>query len=176
MKLRMPIKMFVLSGFMVALFFSAGVALASYNGPGFFNTNQMYRCHYGAYSVPNQNAAAMWSVTTDLDIYASCTGNNITTVAQNYGANGFAGYAWVCGPLGCNPQSLLATYWSCEAQSNTYYLSTWNNTQRQFNAMHELGHCWSLGHDTRSTSVMQTGQLSVTTPDTTNINEVNYRH
>lgn len=178
MKLLRKTKWVIVLIMVATSLFSTGTVFATYIGAGHFATNQMYRCHVGSYATENQNASAKWSATTDLDVYYSCTGNNITTVGQNYGQNNQAGYAYICsGGWGCdNWFQQQNTYTSCEARSNTYYLGTWTSTQRQFNATHELGHCWSLYHDTRTTSVMQTGQLNVVNPDADNVTEVNNRH
>ena len=178
MKLLRKTKWVIVLIVVAASLFSTGTALANYLGPGHFGTNQMDWCNTGSYATQNQNAAAKWSVTTDLDIYTSCSGNNITTVGANYGNTGWAGNAYICsGVWGCDSWlQQQNTYTSCEARSNTYYLSSWTSTQRQYVATHELGHCWSLAHDSRSTSVMQNGQFSIINPDTDNVTDVNNRH
>jgi len=176
MKSRLPRTFIVVLGVVIASSFFAGVALAAdYLGTGYFQTNQMYWCHFGSYPTENQNAAAFWSYTTDLDIYSNCNNRNASTAAYNYGDTGWYGYAYICN-TGGGCQNVNLPYLFCMAQSNTYYLDGWNSTQRQFNATHELGHCWSLGHRVDSTSVMQAGQLSITWPNARDIQLVNARH
>lgn len=177
-KFIFPFAVLIVSGFMV------GVALAAdYLGAGHFPTNQITRCHSGVYATENQNASAKWSYTTDLDIYYGCTGNNVWTIGGDYGQNGFYGWVYICftdgtcwdGRTGSTPVD--KTYSLCYARSNSYYLASWTSTQRQFNATHELGHCWSLAHrPSDTTSVMQTGQLSIIEPNSTDISLVNARY
>jgi len=138
----------------------------------------MYRCHYGSYVNPNQNASAKWSATTDLDVYYSCSGNNITTRAGNYGNTGWAGNSYICTTGGCSSvYAFQFTYISCEAQSNTYFLSAYTDAKRQMVATHELGHCWSLNHNSRTTSVMQAStSATILNPDSGDISDVNNRY
>ncbi|GAB4580038.1 MAG: hypothetical protein Fur0022_27770 [Anaerolineales bacterium] len=157
--------------------FITGVAFAAnYLGSGHFETNQMYRCHLGTYTTQNQNASATWSSSTDLDIAYDCANENITTTGLDYGNTGWAGQAYICNiDGGC--LNLNEPYASCIARSNVYYLRNWTTSQRQFNALHELAHCWSLDHrQSDSTSVTQQGQLSILQPNATDISLVNARH
>ncbi len=181
MKLLRKTKWVIAMILVVAIsFFATGTALANYLGSGYFGTNQMYRCHTGSYATENQNASAKWSATTDLDNYYSCNGNNISTYGNNYGSTTWVALATICDIYGhCYPNDTSVfdnTYASCSVQENTYWLDSWTSTERQFAATHELGHCWSLAHDSRSTSVMQNARLSIVDPDATNISEVNARY
>ncbi len=58
--------MLTLSIVMVTCFTTGRLMAAEYLGSGQFPTNQIYRCHIGAYAAQNQNASAKWSSTTDL--------------------------------------------------------------------------------------------------------------
>jgi hypothetical protein len=166
----------IVLGIVIAITLFTGVAFAeNYLGSGYFHTNQMYWCHFGSYPTENQNAAATWSYTTDLDIYSNCDNRNASTAAYDYGNTGWYGYAYICN-VGGGCQNADLEYLYCIAESNTYYLSSWNSTERQFNATHELGHCWSLGHRVDSTSVMQGGRYSITSPNATDIQLVNNRY
>ncbi len=160
--------------------FATGTALATYLGSGSWPTHALARCHIGSYATECSSAATAWSNATDLSLSYSCSPLNFQTLGGNYGNNGLAGYAYICaGPneSDCDHQTAWdGTYTYAEARNNVYYLGTWTSTERQFNCTHELGHCWSLYHDSRSTSVMQTGKLTVTAPDATNISEVNAKH
>jgi len=173
MKLR---RLFSLALGVLLLALSTGAAFAAdYLGTGYFSTNQMYRCHLGTYTTENSAAYSKWATTTDLIGYTSCNSNNITTTGLDYGNTGWGGYAYICN-VGGGCGNYNATYASCTARSNVYYLRTWTYTQRQYVATHELGHCWSLGHRSDSTSVMQSGQLSFIDPNATDISLVNSRY
>lgn len=144
-------------------------------------TNQMYRCHLGSYATENQNASAKWSATTDLNISYDCDRENITTLGGNYGANNYYGWVYICFTDGTcwdgrNAGPVDKTYSSCRARNNEHYLNGWTSTERQFNATHELGHCWSLAHSSASDSVMNTGRRSTTEPNSTDKSLVNDRY
>lgn len=164
--------------------FNAGVAVAGWNddygGNGHFPSQYINWCHVGTYWYQNYSAAVNWSDDTDLVIYNNCYAENVTTFATDFGDNGQFGYAYICAGADCdNGTAWGNTYTSCEARSNTYYLSNWNSTERQYNATHELGHCWSLGHRTstvENNSVMRMGQQSITNPNWKDEQFVNARH
>jgi hypothetical protein len=160
--------------------FAVGTTFAAYLGTGKWPSSSLRRCHIGSYATNCSNAANVWSNGTDLTLSYSCTSLNFQTLGGNYGATGYAGLAYICaGPSesDCDTQTAWnGSYTYAEARNNVYYLSTWTEAQRQFNCTHELGHCWSLGHDSRTTSVMQSGQLSVTALDSGNIADVNAKY
>lgn len=153
-----------------------------YLGNGYFATNQINWCHAGSYATANNNAAANWSAAADLDIYGNCTNSQITTSTVNWGNNGLYGKAYICMKewwwfsQSCDDGAFNNTFVSCVAYSNSYYLASWTSTERQFNAMHELGHCWSLSHNSESSSVMKTGRHTTTWPNSTDISRVNNRY
>ena len=156
-----------------------GVALAAdYNGKGYFPTNNLTYCQAGSYLLPNRAAIAKWSSTTDINLTQNCTTTHVRSQTWNWENNGYYGYAYICMTNGaCDTFPLDSTYKSCKAESNTYYLDSWNDTQRQFNMTHELGHCWSLGHrDADATSVMQRGKLSIIEPNARDKELVNNRY
>lgn len=160
--------------------FATGTAFAAYLGTGKWPTGSMNRCHLGSYATNCSSAASVWSVGTDLTLGYNCSSFSFQTLGGNYGNNGQFGFAYICaGPNAsdCNTQTAWnGTYTYAEARNNTYYLANWTASQRQFNCTHELGHCWSLGHDFRATSVMQQGKLSITALDTSNVSDVNAKY
>lgn len=160
--------------------FCAGTAFATYLGTGKWPTASLARCHIGSYATECSAAATVWSVGTDMNLSYSCSPLNFQTLGGNYGNNGLAGYAYICaGPneADCDHQTAWnGTYTYAEARNNTYYLGSWSTAERQFNCTHEMGHCWSLYHDTRLTSVMNTGQRSTIVLDATNISEINTKY
>jgi len=160
--------------------FAVGTAFAAYLGTGKWPSSSLNRCHLGSYATNCSSAAAVWSNGTDLSLGYNCSSLNFQTLGGNYGDNGWFGFAYICaGPneSDCNHQTAWnGSYTYAEARNNTFYLSTWTEAQRQFNCTHELGHCWSLGHDSRSTSVMNTGQRSTTALDSGNVSDVNSKY
>lgn len=158
--------------------FFAGTALAvNYIGSGQFPTGNLSWCHMGIYPTANANAIARWSATTDLNISNNCTSYQVITSTPDWGNNGYYGYAYICmGPYGCDTGVYEYPYTNCNAQSNTYYLAYWTGIERQFNATHELGHCWSLAHRGDPTSVMITGKHSITEPNPTDQFLINSRY
>jgi Zn-dependent peptidase ImmA (M78 family) len=77
----------------------------------------------------------------------------------------------------CNTQTAWnGSYTYAEARNNTFYLASWTANQQQFNCTHEMGHCWSLGHDTRAASVMRQGQYSTIALDSGNVSDVNAKY
>ncbi len=177
MNRRLSSRTQLILGLVLATGWAAGPAsAANYLGSGQFSSNQINWCHAGDYATECQNAAAKWSAVTDLDIYSNCSSIKAWTIGTSYGATGWAGYAYICN-TGGGCENYNATYSDCTARNNSYYLATWTSTQRQFNATHELGHCWSLAHrPTDSTSIMQQGQLSITNPNATDQSLVNARY
>ena len=164
----------------VTLCFGAGSAFAAYLGTGSWPSGNLRRCHIGSYSTQCSSGATEWSARTDLNLSYSCSPLNFQTLGGNYGATGYAGIAYICaGPneSDCDTQTAWnGTYTYAEARNNTYYLSSWTDAQRQFNCMHEMGHVWSLGHDARTTSLLNSGQRSTITPDAGNISDVNAKY
>jgi len=160
--------------------FLVGTAFGAYLGSGKWPSSSLRRCHLGSYATACSNAAAVWNNNTQLTLGYNCGSLNFQTLGGNYGNNGFFGYAYICaGPResDCNDQQAWnGTYTYAEARNNVYYLDSWNPTQRQFNCTHELGHCWSLGHDSRASSVMNTGRRSTIALDETNRANVNSKY
>jgi hypothetical protein len=162
----------------VSSVFTGIVLAADYVGAGHFTTGSLTYCQAGSYAIPNRNAIAKWSSTTDLYLYQGCTDSQVRVETPNWGANGYFGLTSICGWSACDNTTAYANaYRNCKAQSNTYYLDSWNDTQRQFNMTHELGHCWSLDHrESDSTSVMRSGKLSTIEPNARDKQLVNDRH
>ena len=170
----------LLSVLTLVVSFAAGTAFAAYLGTGKWPSSSLRRCHLGSYATNCSSAATVWSNGTDLTLSYDCNSLNFQTLGGNYGNNGYYGFAYICaGPAetDCNHQTAWnGSYTYAEARNNTYYLATWTEAQRQFNCTHELGHCWSLGHDTRTTSVMNTGQRSTIALDSGNVTDVNAKY
>ena len=160
--------------------FAAGTAFAAYLGSGKWPTGNLNRCHLGSYATNCANAATTWSSGTDVNLGYNCNNFNFQTMGGNYGNNGLFGFAYICaGPneSDCNTQTAWnGSYTYAEARNNTYYLANWTENQRQFNCTHEMGHCWSLGHDSRNASVMRQGQLSNIALDSDNVSDVNSKY
>ena len=170
----------VLLGVTVLLGYNVGTVLAlDYNGTGHFSDNVMNWCHTGAYSNENGAAIFQWDAGSDIIVGANgCNQPEVITSAVNFGGTGVFGYAYICSGTQCNNQAALdGTYTYCNAQSNNYYLDYWTWSERKYMAMHELGHCWSLGHryDT-STTVMRDGKYTLPMPDYRDNQLVNARH
>jgi len=173
--------LFLLIG--VALSFQAGTALAAweYIGWGHFTTSSIAWCHVGGDWYPNSQAVSKWSSDTDLSLYNNCYSEKVTTSVYDFGpgTNNIAGMAYICSYPYCNNSTAWNNnYSSCQARSNSRVVGSWTNTEKQFNASHELGHCWSLGHRTgiESDSVMRSGRLTNTNPNSTDESLVNARH
>lgn len=135
-----------------------------YLGSGYFPTNNLDRCHQGAgYAVQAQNASARWSADTDINMYYDCTAPDITTKHEDFGNTGWAGYAYICSANAeCDNSAAYGdTYVSCEAKLNEYSFSNnpvfYTDAEVEVIAMHELGHCYSLGHSSDTTSIMGAG-------------------
>lgn len=157
---------------LVALFLSsffAGVAYAAnYLGDGSFPTNNLNRCHIGNYySSQSRYASGTWSAATDLNMYYDCSSAHIWTSGMNYGNTGWTGYAYICNTSGqCDNQNAWdETYRDCTARLNQYYLRNNDNDSIKWVALHEMGHCYSLGHRSDSTSVMNTQGITVLQPN-----------
>lgn len=156
-------------------------AQSGYLGSGHFGTGSLRWVHEGVYYNPNYWALSNWNASTNLNVtYGSSP--HIKTRAYNMGDPNLAGYAYICSWIGglgtvCNSsQALSYQYVYCEAQSNTAALDSWSYNERTFNALHELGHCWSLAHSWEANSAMIRGKHSHTWPNGTDISLVNNRH
>jgi hypothetical protein len=172
----------------IGISFFAGTALAAdYLGSGQFSSRNINRCFFGttsdsggSYTVPNQNASAKWSATTDLNMYYNCSDWHIAQKVIGWGETGEYGYAYICAGSVCDSAAWNSTFTTCEARSNSDELDTWSQEERQFNVTHEMGHCYSLGHRGSSgeaaTSVMRTGKLSIIEPNTKDKQLVNDRY
>lgn len=139
--------------------FLVGVAsAANYLGGGKFPTNNLNRCHIGSYyATQAQYASGSWSASTDLNMYYACTNVQLWTTGMDYGNTGWVGYAYICNTGGqCNtPGAWDGIYRDCTAKLNYYFLKNSTDDKIKWAALHELGHCYSLGHRTDATSVMQ---------------------
>lgn len=154
-----------------------GIALAQYIGSGHFSTGSLTWCHAGFYYNENLSASAQWGYQTDLNLTNDCSDTDVRTWGYDLNDPGLYGYAYICAGSTCDSTTAWnATFTYCEARSNSGELDTWTFSERKFNGMHELGHCWSLAHRSDSTSVMQQGQLSIAHPNSTDENFVNARH
>lgn len=134
-----------------------------YWGSGYFPTSNINRCHQGiGHAIEAQNASAQWSLDTDINMYYDCTSPDITTIHDNFGNMGWAGYAIICTTdskcFGDQGFSYDNMYLSCEARLNEYSFSTYptvyTDAKVQVVAIHEIGHCFSLSHAYNTTSVM----------------------
>jgi hypothetical protein len=122
---------------------------------------------------------ATWSSKTDVDFAEVADGSwDVLVNVANYGGVNWTGHAYICNTANdCDNSTAWAyTYYWCEAQINSYWLSTNTQAQRQNTMTHEVGHCLSLGHRADSTSLMQDAQTSITTPNSTDISLVNARY
>ncbi|MBV9788183.1 MAG: hypothetical protein JOZ51_08420 [Chloroflexi bacterium] len=167
----------------LGLSFFAGTAAADfwgdYNGNGHFATGSLRWCHSGTYGYANLQAISVWNANTDMSVAANCTGNQITTNTANWGNNNLYGKAFICqGSYGCDVAPFNYTFTSCTATTNTYYYDqpVSNDLFRQSNAMHELGHCWSLGHRNEGDSIMMIGFRSQITLNAKDIQLLNNRY
>jgi len=156
-----------------------GVAYAAnYMGSGYFPTNNLNRCHIGSYySSEAQYASGTWSAATDVSMYYNCSGTHIWTSGMDYGATGWTGYAYICATNGqCdNSSAWNNTYRDCTARLNQYYLRNNSSDSIKSVALHEMGHCYSLGHRTDG-GIMDNPPPVLTYPDQTSIDLVNARY
>jgi predicted Zn-dependent protease len=160
-------------------FFAGAAYAADYLGAGYFPTNNLNRCHIGSYySSQAQYASGTWSAATDLNMYYNCSGVHIWTSGMNYGNTGWTGYAHICNTSGqCDNQSAWdGTYRNCTARLNQYYLRNNDDNSIKWIALHEMGHCYSLGHRSDSTSVMNTQGITVLQPNQTDKDLINARY
>ena len=157
---------------------NVSAAINGYFGAGFFPTNNLRWCHVGvSYAAESQNAIARWSVDTDVNMTANCTGTHITTKYQAFGNSGWAGLGFVCSLTNCNNAAAWgANYVSCEARLNATAITAnpafYTNAEVQKLATHEIGHCYSLDHANVNGSVMNGGAV----PNWQDINLVNARY
>lgn len=167
----------------IVLGYTTGTASAQwgYNGSGHFGTGSLRWVHEGTYYNQNYWALSHWNSSTDLRVYYGSS-PQVKTRAMNLGNPNLFGTTYICSWLGgmgssCTvPTNLNHQYIYCEARSNTEALSSWSSDERTFNALHELGHCWSLAHRGEADSAMIQGQHSHTWPNSTDNNLVNARH
>jgi len=160
-------------------FFVGVVFAADYLGTGYFPTSNLNRCHVGSYyPTQAQYASGTWSSTTDLSMYYNCSSTHIQTEGLNFGATGWAGYAYICDTSwNCdNSTAYNSTYGKCYAKFNEYYLRNNDNDSIKWVGLHELGHCYSLGHRSDSTSVMNQAGTTVLQPNQTDRSLVNARY
>lgn len=111
-------------------------------------------------------------------MFTNCTGTHISTVYFAYGNTGWAGQGYVCNVNNvCNNQTAWdATYKTCEARLNATVITGnpgfYTNAEVQKLATHEIGHCYSLWHSDRASSVMNNAAV----PDAGDIQLVNNRY
>ena len=120
-----------------------------------------------------------WDTKTDINLSKVTDGSwDILVNVSDYGATGWTGMAYICATSGsCDSQAAWdGTYSWCSARINTNLLFDDSQTRRQNTIMHEVGHCFSLGHRTDSTSLMQTTQTTITTPNATDVSLINARY
>ena len=169
------------------LSFFSGVALAAnYLGAGWFPYTFLYwqfsgptSDSGGSYLNPALNGMDNWDFYTDIDLLEVFDGTwDVLVNVSDYGATGWTGYAYICSTNGsCDNQTAWdGTYSWCSARINTNLLFDDTQSQRQNTIMHEVGHCFSLGHRTDSTSLMLTYQTSITTPNSTDVSLINARY
>ncbi len=155
------------------------VYAADYLGSGSFPTNGLNRCHIGSYySSHAQYASGTWSADTDLDMYYSCSDVDIWTSGMDYGPTGWVGYAYICSTDNqCDNQSAWdGTYRDATARLNQYYLRNNDDDSIRWVALHEMGHCYSLGHRAEADSVMNTQGITVLEPNQTDVSLINARY
>ena len=107
-----------------------------------------------------------------------CNDPDIETQGLDIGDTGWAGYAYIC-DTGWNCDSQTAwdsTYGICYEYLNQYYLRNNDDDSIKWIALHEMGHCYSLGHRDASTSVMNTSGITVLQPNQTDISLINSRY
>jgi hypothetical protein len=111
-------------------------------------------------------------------MYYNCSGVHIWTSGINYGATGWVGYAYICSTNGqCDNQSAWdGTYSNCTARLNEYYLRNNDNDSIKWVALHEMGHCYSLGDRSDSSSVMNNQGITVLQPNQTDKDLINARY
>jgi hypothetical protein len=157
-----------------------------YIGSGKFPTNNLnwayaagsiYSDGGGDYVAPTQNAMADWSALTDLNLFYD---NNWDAIYEifNYGNTGWTGSVYICvvGGSCYDGAPINQTYSWCQARLNQYYLVNHSQSRRENSALHEMGHCWSLGHRSDSSSVMQASQTTITIPNSLDRSLVNVRY
>lgn len=180
MKPRLPYSLVaVVFTLVLSALFVGVVYAANYQGSGSFSTNNLNRCHMGSYySSQAQYASGTWSTVTDLNMYYNCSGVHIWTSGMDYGNTGWVGYAYICNTSGqCDNQSAWdGTYRDCIERLNQYFLKNNDDNSIKWVALHEMGHCYSLGHRSSSTSVMNNQGITVLQPNQTDIDLVNAKY
>ena len=169
------------------LAFFGGVALAAnYLGTGYFPWTFLFwefsgptSDSGGSYTTPARNGMSTWDSRTDIGFAEVTDGSwDILVNVADWGATGWTGYAYICANTGdCdNSTAWNNTYSWCSARINTNLLFDDSQSRRQNTMMHEVGHCFSLGHRSDSTSIMYDFQTAVTTPNATDISLINSRY
>lgn len=159
-----------------------GVAVAivgPYMGTGYFHKSTLYHYYTNTttgccYATPNANARAEWN-TTHLNVISSTGAWDVATSVRDWGAS-WAGYGYVCSyNRGCDSQAAWDDQYSyCVARINNPKTAGYSNANKQALITHELGHCWSLWHNQRGTSIMGPGGPIV--PDAEDKANVNRRY
>jgi predicted Zn-dependent protease len=166
--------------FASTLFVGHALAIGPYLGSGQFPTS--YITWYGeevdyAFNNPRDNAIALWNNNTDLTIVRS-NDWKVFIGGLYQGDTGLAGKALICNTDGACDNSLAwsSTYRNCNIYINRTYYDRYTESQRWNVHGHELGHCWSLAHDSEYSSIMYPSTTSWWTPNSDDYASVNARY
>ncbi len=165
-----------------AFFVGRALAIGPYLGSGHFPTASL--TWDGSDNAPADYLNARgggfgnWDSYTHLSISRSTNWKVFYTIQYN-GATGWNGYAFICNTLGTcdNSSAWSGTYRDCNVWINRSYMDADTAVQKWNIAAHELGHCWSLAHNTSDQSSLMWPYLSnVFTPNSNDVASVNARY
>lgn len=134
------------------------------------------------YSIPADDATTNWDDDTDLALTEVTDGTWDVLISALLYSEPWTGMALICMTndecVGDEPDDPApnTTYDYCVARIDRVDMDSKGTTARTSLTGHELGHCWSLAHQTRTASLMKSGQFDNVRPDADDVDHVNDRY